>query len=166
MTNTDVVVTGLVMAIAGLVAASVWVKQPTRRTSNRRLPPWLLLPSDPEAAWTQAPVPRSQLQLGYREESGSLTNCIVHPRSIRGELVGENRIRPSILNAFCETEQGMRAFRIDRIERAADTLSSEFIDDLYTYLCSAQPGGAPARIYAPVGPSTKSSKSSTAILKR
>lgn len=152
MTNVDFVATGVALAFAGLAVASVWVRQPTRQISNRRLPPRLLLPSDPEAAWTQAPVPRSLLQLGYREESGSLTNCIVHPRSIRGELVGENRVRPSILNAFCETEQGMRAFRVNRIEWAADTHSSEFVDDLHTYLCSAQPGGAPARIYASVGP--------------
>ena len=152
MTNLDFGAFGLGLVLASLATAGWWVRQPTRRMPQRRLPPPLLSPSDPEASWTQAPVPRSLLRLYYREEGGSLTNCVVHPRSIRGERIGENRVRLSVLNAFCEAEQGMRAFRFDRIERAADKLSGEFIDDLYTYLCSAQPGGAPGRVYRPAKP--------------
>ena len=148
MTDVDFGAFGLVLLVASLAAGAL-MRQPARRSPRRSTPPRLLLPGDPEAAWTQAPVPGPRLRLDYREVSGSLTHCVVQPRSIRGEPVGENRVRLRVLNAYSETEQSVRAFRFERIERAADTLSGEFIDDLYTYLCSAQPGGAPARLYAP-----------------
>ena len=117
------------------------------RTRVRHPPPPLMLPNHPEAGWTLAPVHQSPLIVRYREADGELTEGIVHPKSIRGEPVGPARVRPHVVNVYCEASQGMRALRLDRMLSAMDLRTEEFIEDLYNYFGSAQPGGAPARTY-------------------
>ncbi len=104
-----------------------------------------------------APVPFSALVVRYREADGRLSEQVVHPKTIRGEQVGHGRVRPNVVNVFCERERSMRALRFDGILSAADLRTGEFIDDLYTYFGAAQPGGAPARIYGMAEPTRPNS---------
>ncbi len=91
---------------------------------------------------------RSPLLIRYQEDGGALSEHIIHPRTIRGETVFGRQVRPDIVTAFCEKTRLVQSFRYTAIIWAADAQSGEFIDDLYTYLGSAQPGGAPSRQYS------------------
>ena len=153
MTPSDWTLPALALAAAGIVTLGIaWMKSQGSQTRVRRAPPLLMLPDHPEADWRLAPVHISALVIRYRKAEGDLAEWIVHPKTIRGECVGNGRVRPTVVNAFCETEQGMRALRLERIVSAADLRTGDFIDDLYTYFGGAQPGGAPARIYQTATP--------------
>ena len=97
--------------------------------------------------WGRASVFASPLVIHYQGNDGELSKSVIHPKNIQGERISSNRVRPDIINAFCEVRQDIHTFRIRDIQSAADARTGEFIDDLYTYLGSAQPGGAPSPRY-------------------
>ena len=135
---------------AGLLFATVLstrnASHKTRlRTAGSRLEPLLL--DGERAGWSQAPVHGTPLVICYRELAGDVLESVIHPKSILGEKVPARGVRPDTVNAYCEAQQGMRAFRYTGILWAADAQSGELIEDLYHYLGGAQPGGAPAPAY-------------------
>ncbi len=148
MTTMEWVLPAIFIAATVVATAGVaWMRMPTMGAAVRRMPPPLMRPDHPEADWIQAAVPRSALVIVYEDAHGTPTEQVVHPKTIRGQRIGNGRVRPTVVNVFCERDRAMRALRIDRILSAADLRTGEFVDDLHTYFGSAQPGGAPARTY-------------------
>ena len=131
------------------IAMSAWtIRLSTHRRRYRpgiQLAPVMLDHAD--ANWGRAAVFTSPLLIQYEEKDGEIRKSVIHPRNIQGEQISTNRVRPDIINAFCEVRQDIYTFRVSDIRSAVDARTGEFIDDLYTYLGSAQPGGAPAPRY-------------------
>ena len=93
------------------------------------------------ANWGRASVYTSPLVIRYQEGNGGLTESLIHPKNIQGEQLANNRVRPDTVSAFCEKRQDICTFLVTDILMATDARTGEFIDDLYTYLGNAQPGG-------------------------
>ncbi len=138
---------GIATAAAALTLASLVWRRPHAEPATVRQPPPLMQPDDPEIDWVSGPVHRSPLLIRYQEPDGTLTEAVIRPKAIRGERVGKDRVRPRVVNATCDATRTAETYRLERIVSVADARSGEFIEDPYTYLGGAQPGGAPAPVY-------------------
>ena len=142
------VVSTAIGGAAWLVTASSrsFSKKERFKTGAARLEPVLL---DAERAdWTQAPVHHTPLLIRYQDPHAEVMEGIIYPKTIMGQKLPARGVRPDMVNAFCQTRQAMRSFDYEHIVWAADAQSGELIEDLYHYLGGAQPGGAPAPLYA------------------
>lgn len=152
---------GLGLACAGFAcivlvgALAAWLIPRDARARTSRSPPSLRRPNPEQAGWGEATVPRAVLRIQYRDRAGAVTERTIRPIAIRGPAAGRRRVHPEAVHALCELRHATRTFRYAGIVWAMDPRSGEFIEDLYFYLGSAQPGGAPGRNYAYAGASRR-----------
>jgi hypothetical protein len=135
------------MALAGVLAAIAMRMPPPQPHHPAPAPPPMPPPAPRHSGPGQAPVYRSPLRICYRDADGKLREATIHPKTIGGDSVASGAVRPEAVNAFCEETQTMQTFRFADIMWAADARTGDFVEDLYTYLGNAQPGGAPAPLY-------------------
>ena len=138
-------------AVLANVASGREARRARFKTTSARLDP--VLQAQGNAAVVappvyQAPVYGAPLLIRYQEAGAEPAETIIVPKNIVGPRVYSRGVRPEVINAFCRSQQAMRAFRYDSILWAADVHSGDLIDDLYGYLGGAQPGGAPAPLYS------------------
>jgi hypothetical protein len=140
----------LVVAIVAMAVAVVLATVAMRMGPPQRPPPAappIPPPAPRHSGPGQAPVYHSPLRICYRDAAGKLSEATIHPKTIGGDSVASGAVRPEAVNAFCEDTQAMQTYRFADIIWAADARTGDFVEDLYTYLGSAQPGGAPAPLY-------------------